>query len=455
VLLAEVLAASAAVLVAVRGWLWCVPACAAAALAASAQPGFTMVILCAATLASPSERGRTLSLAGAALLGVMAWWFAAPGASLPGAAWCAIDQLLRPGAVGLAHLAADPWWASAGAAALLALMVASWRQRAMAPVACLLFALLAWAASAGLRPPRTGLEYLGVGATPDAWLPLLLLLHAALAALACGTRWSTLPLWLAAALAVGGGFMHGRRFDPPLQLIDHSVAVEPRSAELEVLRAQIELAQGGAMPREASRAFAAAALERVREVLTSRRGEPAARTLEVMALASMARLDVARQCSDRLLAAFPDDWRGRAARAELEAIAGDRLAALRWMRSALAVSGSPELRASVTRLTDEIYGEIRHELAERRWSEARKLADALRGIAPEELPAHEAYVDTFSLAGEWPQALAAAEEHFVRHPRSAGAARRVAVIHQRLGHDAAAAQHDRLAQELAAADGPP
>jgi len=455
VVLADLFAAVTAVALVGRHGAWRVVAPVAALLATAAQPGYAFVAFAAAAAAAPAHRVRLLTVAAAAGAGTGLWWLGAPRAATTGSAWCALDLLMRPWATGLEHLRADPWWAGFGAAVLLGAMVAAWRRRSAIAALLGVAALFACAASAGLRPPRTGLEYLGGGATPEAWLPFLLLLQAVLVALATGSRWRTLPLWCATALAVAGGFQQARRFDPPLQLIDHAVAVAPQNVELQVLRAQIELAHGSAGPRDVARSFAATALDRVGRALIERPGDPAARTLEVMALALLGRLDEARRRSDLLLAAFPDDWRSRVARAEVEAIAGDRLAALRWMRSAVAAQPSPELRAGATRLLDQLYGELRTRLADRQWSAARQLAKALAEVAPEEQPAHEAYVDTFSLAKEWPQALAAAETHFARFPRSSGAARRLAVIHQRLGHEAEAVRHDRLARELAAGGGAP
>lgn len=455
VVLAEVLALGAAWL-ALRRRAWG-PWVAGllAALATSAAPGLAFVALAAVPLVAAPVRWRALVVAAFALLGVLFWGLAAPSPALASSAWCAFDLLLRPWATGLEHVRADPIESSLGAAVMLALMATAWRRRDAVAALLGCMAVCAWSAALVLRPPRTGLDYLGAGATPESWLPLLLLLFALLVRLAAGGRWRALPLLAFASLAVAGGFVQARRFDPPLQLIDHAIEVAPESVELQVLRGQLWLAQGSAAPRAAARSFADAALARVGQALSLRPGDPAARTLEVMALALLARLDEARQKSDLLLAAFPDDWRARVARAEVEAIAGDTLGALRWMRAAVAVADTPQVRAKERSLLDQIYGELRTLLADRRYGEARSRALALRTIAPEELPAQEAYVDTFTLAGELPQALTAAEALFATSPRRASVVQRLAVLHERLGHAEAAARFQRLLRELSPAGATP
>ncbi|MSR47850.1 MAG: hypothetical protein EXS13_12455 [Planctomycetes bacterium] len=423
--------------------------------ATSAAPGLCFLALPLLVAAPASQRWRAVAVVAGALLGVVLGASASPVASTSASAWCALDLLVRPWDTGLEHVRANWLLAGCGAGALLVVMATASKRRDTLAALLGCVAVVAWAAAPGFRPARTGLEYLGRGATPESWLPLLLLVGAVCALLAQRGSWTRIPIAIFVAFACGGALVHGRRFDPPLRLIDATLEVSPECVELQVLRGQIWLAQGSAAPAGESRHFAESALRQVERALAARPGDPAARTLEVMALALLARIEEARSRSDMLLAAYPDDWRARAARAEVEAIAGDKLSALRWMRAAVAASPTPQVRASAMRLLDAVYRDLRDALADRRYEAARTLAARLAAIAPEELPAQEAYIDTFTLAGELPQALAAAEALFARYPRQPSVVKRLASLHERLGHPDAAERWKALLRELSAQGNPP
>lgn len=459
VLLAEFGVALAAWLATLRGPIAAVVSAVAAALATSGAPLFALALLPAALLLRGSAARRCVPLAIGAAAGVALWWPAAPPALASATSGAALELLAAPWRTGFEQ-PSRPFtlFALAGALLLVAPLLVASRARHRATALLVGVALLAGWAAPGLRPPRTGLEYLGSGMTPEGWLPALaLLLVAALVACGplCSARWRQLPLLAHAALAVGGGFVQARRFEAPLELLDHAIAVAPESVELKLLRGQLHLAASRLVEPEQGLAFADEALALVERAKRLRPGDPAVLTLEVLALALRARLDDAREVSDRLLEAFPDDWRSRVARAELEAIAGDRVAALRWMRSAVAASDLPALRVQLARLLDEIYRELRVALADRRWEEARSLCERLVAIAPEEMAAREAYIDTFTLAGQLTQALAAAEELFAAAPRSANVVQRLASLHERLGHGDEARRFQLLLRELRPPGGTP
>lgn len=452
VLLAE-LSALLAVGLALRRKPWATALAAlAAALAGSGVPLLAVAPLAWLALAPREQRGAALAVTVGALAGVAVALLGAPAAASGATTVVALDLVLRPWRTGLEHLEAALPFAIGGAVALAALLfVAARRARRdgeRRPLVWLMAALVAWLAAPGLRPARTGLDYLGAGMTPEGWLPFLLLLAAALVALCGATRASRLPLLAFAGLAVGSGFVHAKRFDPPLALLDHALAVEPASVELQVLRAQFHVVQGRLAKAESARAFAEQALQVVARAEELRPGDPAVRSLEVLALAIEAWLEEARAASDALLAAWPDDWRARASRAEVEAIAGDGVAALRWMRSAVAAAPLPHLRESAALLLDDLYVQLRTLLADRRWEGARKLAQQIAEVAPEELPAREAYVDTFTLAGQLTQALAETEELLAIWPRAPSVLLRLASLHERLGHAEEAARWKARLREL-------
>ncbi len=455
VLLSEFAAALAALLATRRSKLAVAISALPAALATSGLPLLALGLLPAAAFLRGGAVRRLAPLLVGAAIGVAVWWPAAPPALASSTALPALTLLATPWQTGFEHGFAGwsiAWFA--GALLLLApLLVASPTTRRLTGTLTLA-ALLAVVAAPGLRPPRTGLEYLGSGMTPEGWLPFLGLLFAATAAAASGARerrggaLSRLPLLLHGGLVVAGGFVEARRFAEPIALLDHAIVVAPESVELKLLRGQLFLAESQLAPPAEALQFADAALDLVERSKRLRPGDPAVLTLEVLALALRARLDEARAASDRLLEGFPDDWRARVARAELEAIAGDSCAALRWMRSAVAASDLPALRASLARSLDAVYRELRVALADRRWEEARRLCERLIEVAPEEMAAREAYIDTFTLAGQLTQALAAAEELFAAAPRSANVVQRLASLHERLGHPDEARRFQQLLREL-------
>jgi tetratricopeptide (TPR) repeat protein len=445
--------ALAAVALALQRKRWAPPLAAlAAALACSGLPLLALAPLAWLALAPREQRVAALVVGGGALAGVAGSLVGAPAAATATTTFVALDLMLRPWRTGLEHLHAALPFALGGAVAIAALLLVAMRRVARGgdrgPLVLSLAALVAWLAAPGLRPARTGLEYLGAGMTPEGWLPFLLLLAAALVALCGEALASRLPLLAFAGLAVGGGFVHAKRFEPPLALLDHALEVEPASVELQVLRAQFHVVQGRLAKAESARAFAEQALQVVARAEALRPGDPAVRSLEVLALAIEARLEEARAASDALLAAWPDDWRARASRAEVEAIAGDSVAALRWMRSAVAAAPLPHLRESAALLLDDLYAQLRTLLADRRWEGARKLAQQIAEVAPEELPAREAYVDTFTLAGQFTQALAATEELLATWPRAPSVVQRMASLHERLGHADEAARWKARLREL-------
>jgi predicted Zn-dependent protease len=162
------------------------------------------------------------------------------------------------------------------------------------------------------------------------------------------------------------------------------------------------------------------------------------------------RLDDARKVSDRLLELHPDDWRALVARAEVEAAAGDELAALRWLRSAVQRQPDEMLRARYTRLLDHIYEQVRTDLADRRYAEARALCQKIAEIAPEEITARLTAADTYRLAGDLPHAIAAIEALYAERPHDRAVVQRLASLLDMVGDPQRAAYFKKLLLELPA-----
>jgi tetratricopeptide (TPR) repeat protein len=389
------------------------------------------------------QASRARGVAFAALVGAGAWWLAAPPAAPLPTLLCGLERLARPWTTGLVHLRADPLFAAVGGAIVLALALLSALRRDRGALGIVAAALLAFVAAPALRPPRTGLEPLGAGITPEAWLVALALTIFGAWRLAAGGFAAKLPLLALAALALGGGLAHERRFGDEGTLLDHAIAVEPESIELRIAKGERLLRQIGFVPPPYQRDFAGTALETAQHALLRRPGDVAATTLQCVALALLGKLDEARERSDRLLREQPGDWRARASRAEIEALAGDDLAALSWLRSAVDARPTPWLRGRYVALVDRVYATIQEELAERRWDAARRRCERLVAIAPEELDARCIRVDTYLLAGELPAALAEARALEREFPHDRRVVQRLAALYQRLGQEAEAREMQR------------
>ncbi len=399
------------------------------------------------------ERPRlAFAVALALVVGAGGWWFAAPPPAPLSAALAGLDLLARPWATGLVHAsAAEPGMWIGGAVVVALLLLAVARREAVAGAAAVAAAL---AFAAALRPPRTGLELLGPGLTPEAWLmPLALLLFAAWR-LVDARSCTKLPLLALAGVAIGSGLVHARRFEDEAKLLDHAIAVAPDAVDLRVARGELFLREIGYAEPSQQRDFATAAYESAERALLRRSDDVAAFTLKSLALALMGRLDDARSLNDELLRAHPDDWRARACRAELESLAGDDLGALRWLRAAVEARRTPFLRAQYSALVDRIYDAIRADLADRRFEAARRRCERLVDLAPEEQDARFIRVDTFLLAGELPTALAEARKLYAEFPRDRRAVQRLASLYQQLGQPDEARDFQRVLLSLPEESGP-
>jgi tetratricopeptide (TPR) repeat protein len=414
------------------------------AAGASGMPGALAFALPPLLLARGVDAPRARAVALALLVGLCAWWIAAPPAATLASTFAGLDLFARPWATGLVHHAGAPLWMLAGGAILLVLLALLRRQRDALAAAATAAAALVFVAAPALRPSRTGLELVGAGITPDAWLPMLVLLLFAAWRLAGATAWSTLPLFALAALSFGSGAVHARRFESEETLVDHGIVMAPDSVELRLAKAQLVLSHVRSLPPERARDAASAALQASERALLRRPDDVAAATLKCLALALMARLDDARALSDRLLALHPEDWRTRACRAELESLAGDDLVALPWLRAAVEAHPVPFLRARQTDLIDRIYEQIRVDLADRRWESARLRCERLAAIAPEELEARTTWVDTFTLAGDLPRALEACRKLYGERPHERAIVQRLASLYERLGQAAEANEFRRI-----------
>lgn len=437
--------------------------CLAAAAAASGEPLFVAIAIPLLLAGGRSAPRLRLAFAGSLVAGAASAWIALPAPAPIGSALAGLELLVRPAATGLVHERASSLHWLGGLAVVLffggvAFFAAgTFRGRASGErglvAACAAAALLAFLAAPALRPPRTGLDLLGQGLTPEAWLVPLGLLHFAAARVAAESRRHALPGLLLAALSLHAGWGHARRMESEAGLLDHSIAVAPEQVELRVARGRLHLAAAGAAPPGAQVGFATEALHAAQRALRRRPDHPAAEALTCLSLALLGKLDEARARSDEMLARIPDDWLARATRAELESLAGDDFAALRWLRAALAVEPSPRLRAGCTALIDRIYERIRIDLADRRFEDVRHACARLLEVAPEEIEARTTLIDTHTLAGDLPRALDLLLALHAERPRDAGVVRRLASLFERMGQEAEMRHFRRLLLELGGEDG--
>lgn len=367
--------------------------------------------------------------------------------------------LLEPWRAGLIHpVPPGGWldgWNLAGVAALAAV---AWSARATnRPFAAwaALAALLALAAAPALRVPRTGLDYLGEGITPEAFLPAFALAFAALAALPrpaadSGARrcLACAPLLAALVVTAIGAARMPARFVDPRALLEAALAVAPDQPELHVLEGETLLREIALAPPGRQEPLGKAALAAAERALRGRPGDAGALALRSLAHALLGRVDDARAASDRLLALHPEDWRSLVARAEIEAVAGDDVAALRWLRAALQRRTDPLLRARYAELLERIYEAVRVDLADRRFADARSRCERLAEAAPEEFQARLTIVDTYRLAGDLPDAIALAERLLADRPHDPQVLQRLASLLDEVGERARAEALKRELLEL-------
>jgi tetratricopeptide (TPR) repeat protein len=424
----------------------------AAAAGASGLPtaaAFALPLLLA--VAWPASATRTLAaglVTGAALSFLEPAPAAAPATALVGG-----RLLLEPWRVGLIHPVpvslGSEGWALGGVALLIGIAVAAHVTRRRIATWAAVAALVALACAPALRVPRTGLPYLGEGITPEAFLPMVALAFAALAGLATepGPRRlvSSLPLLAALAVTCVGAAFPPARFVDPRALVEASLVVAPEQPELHVLEGEMLLHEIAVTPPGRQEALGKAALAAAERALRVRPGDAGALALRSLAHALLGRLDEARATSDRLLALHPDDWRSLVARAEIESVAGDDVAALRWLRSALQHRGDELLRARYAALLERIYESVRVDLADRRFAEARTRCTRLAEVAPEEFQAQLTVVDCDRLAGDIPAAIAGAERLLAERPHDPQVLQRLASLLETVGERARA---DELKREL-------
>ena len=159
---------------------------------------------------------------------------------------------------------------------------------------------------------------------------MVALAFAALAGLATEpARTAPLPRALLAAVVltgIGAAFPPARFVDPRA-LVEASLAIAPEQPELHVLEGEMLLHEIAVTPPGRQEALGKAALAAAERALRVRPGDAGALALRSLAHALHGRLDEARAASDRLLALHPDDWRSLVARAEIESVAGDDVAA--------------------------------------------------------------------------------------------------------------------------------
>ncbi len=364
--------------------------------------------------------------------------------------------LLEPWRTGLIHPAPPGGWLDgwnlAGVAALAAVMVAAHVTMRRFAAWAALAALLALAAAPALRVPRTGLQYLGDGITPEAFLPAFALAFAALAALPrlsaeSGARrlLSCAPLLAAVVVTAIGAARMPARFVDPRALLEAALAVAPEQPELHVLEGEALLREVAFAPPGRQEPLGKAALAAAERALRGRPGDAGAFALRSLAHALLSRIDDARAASDRLLALHPEDWRSLVARAEIEAVAGDDVAALRWLRAALQHRTDPLLRTRYSALLERIYEAVRVDLADRRFADARSRCERLAKAAPEEFQARLTVVDTYRLAGDLPNAIALAERLLADRPHDPQVLQRLASLLEEVGERARA---DALKREL-------
>jgi tetratricopeptide (TPR) repeat protein len=405
----------------------------------------------------PVAATRTLA-AGLALGGALSFLEPAPAA----AAVTALNGgrlLLEPWRTGLIHPAPPGGWLDgwnlAGVAALAAVALAARVTKRRFAAWAALAALLALAAAPALRVPRTGLDYLGEGITPEAFLPAFALAFAALAALPrlsaeSGARrcLSCVPLFAAVVVTTIGAARMPARFVDPRALLESALAVAPDQSELHVLEGEALLREIAFAPPGRQEPLGQAALAAAERALRGRPGDAGALALRSLAHALLGRIDDARAASDRLLALHPEDWRSLVARAEIEAVAGDDVAALRWLRAALQHRTDPLLRARYAALLERIYEAVRVDLADRRFADARSRCERLAEAAPEEFQARLTVVDTYRLAGDLPDAIATAERLLADRPHDPQVLQRLASLLEEVGERARAEALKRELLEL-------
>ena len=335
--------------------------------------------------------------------------------------------LLEPWRTGLIHPAPPGGWLDgwnlAGVAALAAVMVAAHVTMRRFAAWAALAALLALAAAPALRVPRTGLQYLGDGITPEAFLPAFALAFAALAALPrlsaeSGARrlLSCAPLLAAVVVTAIGAARMPARFVDPRALLEAALAVAPEQPELHVLEGEALLREVAFAPPGRQEPLGKAALAAAERALRGRPGDAGALAL-----------------------------RSLVARAEIEAVAGDDVAALRWLRAALQHRTDPLLRTRYSALLERIYEAVRVDLADRRFADARSRCERLAEAAPEEFQARLTVVDTYRLAGDLPNAIALAERLLADRPHDPQVLQRLASLLEEVGERARA---DALKREL-------
>jgi len=350
--------------------------------------------------------------------------------------------LIHPAATAIAPLA------FIGLGALLIVIMAGAATHRRFAVVAAAASLLALAVAPALRVPRTGLDLLGEGITPEAFLPAIALAAASCAALCGATAISKLPLLVFIALTAVGAARQRDRFADPIALIGAAIEVAPDQPELRVLDGEWLLRELAWVPAARRREVATDAVVSAQLALRRRPGDAGATALLAIANAVLGRLDEARRDSDHLLELHPDDWRSLVSRAEIEAVAGDDVAALRWLRSSLQRRPDDLLRARYAALLDRIYEGIRNDLADRRYAEVRARCDQIVAIAPEEIAARLIAADTFRLAGDLPQAIRAVEALYAERPHDREVIQRLASLLDKVGDASRAAWFKRLLLEL-------
>jgi tetratricopeptide (TPR) repeat protein len=425
--------------------------CAAAgASGLPAAAAFALPVL----LALPWPALSTRALAAGLLVGAAASFVAPAPAAALATALHGGGLLAAPWRTGLIHPAATAFATMnfVGVGAMLALIggAAAFARTTRRPFALVAAAasLLALAVAPALRVPRTGLELLGDGITPEDFLPAIALAFASCAGLCGETLVSKLPIAGAVVLTLVGAARQGDRFTDPIALIGAAIDVAPDQPELRVLAGEWLLRELAWVPPARARKLAADAVVSAELALRRRPDDPAAQALFAVANAVLGRLDEARRDSDRLLLRHPDDWRAQVARAEIEAVAGDEIAALRWLRGALQRHPDDLLRARYTALLDRIYERIRGDLADRRYAEVRARCEQIVAVAPEETTALLTGADTWRLAGDLPQAIRAFEAIYAERPHDRDVIQRLASVYDKVGDAGKAAYYKRLLLEL-------
>lgn len=405
-------------------------------------------------LALPWPALATRPLAAGLLAGAAASFVAPAPAAALATALHGGGLLAAPWRTGLIHPAATAFTTMnfVGLGALLALAAAARATRRPFALVAAAASLLALAVAPALRVPRTGLELLGDGITPEDFLPAIALAFASCAGLCGAALLSKLPLAAALVLTLVGAARQGDRFTDPIALIGAAIEVAPDQPELRVLAGEWLLRELAWVPPARARELAADAVVSAQLALRRRPDDPAAQALLAVANAVLGRLDEARRDSDRLLLRHPEDWRAQVARAEIESLAGDEIAALRWLRGALQHHADDLLRARYAALLDRIYERIRGDLAERRYAVVRARCEQIVAVAPEETTALLTAADTWRLAGDLPQAIRSCEAIYAEKPHDREVVQRLASLYDKVGDAGKAAYFRRLLLELPEAE---